>query len=643
MAWDDRLVGVGREIAGSSAEIQRVLAGPGTGKSFALQRKVARLLEIEHALPARILVVTFTRVAAADLKRNMSRIGTLGSDEIDARTLHSYCFRLLSKTGVLPLLNRVPRAMIAVQNRGWLQYEYDPLLCDLGNKYGRKKDRIERLRSYEAAWARLQHDDPGAPTEELDVAFATEVRSWLVFHQAILIGELVPLALMFLRENPAREELRQYDHIVVDEYQDLNRAEQVLIEILARHATLTVVGDEDQSIYSFKWANPDGILSFAEDHPQLEDRSLSECRRCPTSVVDAANALIAHNHRSGGGRPLKHFSGNSFGKIYNIQWSTLNDEVRGLAQYVESLIASGIDAGTILILCPSRIIGYGIRDALIASAVPAHSFYHEEALEPDEAKLAFALFRLAIYPEDRVSLRFWLGYGGTEFRQPSYAQLRQVCEDEGVSPYSILYAMHTGVRSRTGFAPLLRRFATLIERLAEMKDKTVSEQIEMLFPPDVQWSSAFREIIDTLDIDQFSVLTDIYQKLSDYITQPDVPEDPDFVRIMSLYKSKGLTAHTVILCGAVDGAIPRYDEDLAPPQARDYHEEQRRLFYVGITRSADTLVLSSSISIPQPEIYSVGARRDATGLILPSPFIAECGRTIPYPIEGRDWLSNLGI
>jgi superfamily I DNA/RNA helicase len=167
MAWDDGLEGTARDIAASSARIQRVLAGPGTGKSYALQRKVIRLLEVEQADPRRILAVTFTRVAAADLRKSMSELGVAGCEDVDARTLHSYCFGLLSRTGILPLLDRVPRPLIKVEKLGWLQYEYDPLLCDIGREeFGDKRELIERLSLYEADWAKLQHDIPGVLAAE---------------------------------------------------------------------------------------------------------------------------------------------------------------------------------------------------------------------------------------------------------------------------------------------------------------------------------------------------------------------------------------------------------------------------------------------------------------------------------------------
>lgn len=127
--------------------------------------------------------------------------------------------------------------------------------------------------------------------EPLDQAFHDVLIDWLTFHRAVLIGELIPLALRYLRENPAASERGSFDHVLVDEYQDLNRAEQVLIDLLCEVSTQTLVGGPDQSIYSFRHAHPLGIITFADTHPGTYDEALTECGRCPSAVVTLADHL----------------------------------------------------------------------------------------------------------------------------------------------------------------------------------------------------------------------------------------------------------------------------------------------------------------------------------------------------------------
>jgi len=202
-------------VASSQARFNRVVAGPGTGKSFALKRRVAKLLE-EGADPKRILPVTFTNVAAEDLQREMLQIGVPGCEKIRGSTLHALCMRILSRESVLEVVGRKPRPLN--------QFEIEPLLYDLSTKFGDKRARKRRIRAYEAAWARLQHEMPGYAHNAADAAFEAAVVSWLTFHSGMLIGEIIPYVYRYLKDNPAAPERSLYDYVLVDEYQDLNKA-----------------------------------------------------------------------------------------------------------------------------------------------------------------------------------------------------------------------------------------------------------------------------------------------------------------------------------------------------------------------------------------------------------------------------------
>lgn len=223
-------------------------------------------------------------MAATDLKNELAALGIEGCDEVDAVTLHSLCFRMLDRTAVLEATGRHPRPLLAFEERFMIE--------DLnGDGFGGIRDRQRRLQAFNAAWARLQSEEPGWPADAIDGAFHEALLAWLRFHRAILVGELVPVALSYLRNNPEATLLTAYDHVFTDEYQDLNKAEQVLIDLLGENGTHTIVGDEDQSIYSFKHAHPEGIREFVCE----EEIGLDVCRRCPVQVIDMANSLIGHN------------------------------------------------------------------------------------------------------------------------------------------------------------------------------------------------------------------------------------------------------------------------------------------------------------------------------------------------------------
>ena len=309
MSWNDGLEGQALVIAGTTDSPLRVVAGPGTGKTFSLMRRVTRLLE-NGARSRRILVCTFTRTAAADLEREIARLGAPGAEDIWAGTLHAFCFRLLRRAEVLEATGRVPRPLLDFESRFMLQD-----MMHLG--LGRIRECQHRLQAFNAAWARLQSDDPGWPDDPADRRFHGGLLSWLRFHQCMLIGELVPEAVHYLRDNPASHDRRAFDHVLVDEYQDLNRAEQVILDLLAGQGSLTIIGDEDQSIYSFKFAHPEGIAEFSDTHPGTHDVDLLECRRCPRLVVAIANSLIINNSNRSD-RTLTCRRGNPEGEIHVV-------------------------------------------------------------------------------------------------------------------------------------------------------------------------------------------------------------------------------------------------------------------------------------------------------------------------------------
>lgn len=308
MPWSDGLnpATPAYEIAASANARIRVVAGPGTGKSFAMKRRVARLLE-NGVAPNTILPVTFTRVAAEDLHRELVGMGVPGCDELEGVTLHSLALRMLMRNHVLGATGRVPRPLN--------EFELEPLICDLMAAHGGKRAANKFRLAYEAAWARLQHQQPGYAPSPADAAFQADMLAWLRFHEAMLIGEVIPQLHQYLHSNPAAAERSEYGHILVDEYQDLNRAEQGVIELISDAADVCIVGDDDQSIYSFKHAHPDGIREWLNVNAGADDLGLDECRRCPTRVVEMANSLIRHNVQRPVPRPLNPIPANGAGDV----------------------------------------------------------------------------------------------------------------------------------------------------------------------------------------------------------------------------------------------------------------------------------------------------------------------------------------
>lgn len=331
MPWSDDMV-AGTPAYAIAASINpriRVVAGPGTGKSFAMKQRVARLLE-EGIAPDSILPVTFTRVAAEDLHRELVGMSVPGCDSLNGVTLHSLSLKMLMRNHVLEATGRTARPLN--------EFEVEALVCDLMETHGGKR-AVGRLRkAYEAAWARLQHHRPGFAQSAADAAFAADLRAWMIFHEAMLIGEAIPQLYEYLHSNPTAPERREFEHILVDEFQDLNRAEQGVIQLLSDQAHVCIVGDDDQSIYSFKHAHPEGIRDWVTTNSNADDLELAECRRCPTTVVHMANSLISHNQMRLVPRELTPRAANGPGDVRIIQFNRLTDEVNGIAEIVRQMV-----------------------------------------------------------------------------------------------------------------------------------------------------------------------------------------------------------------------------------------------------------------------------------------------------------------
>lgn len=644
MVWDDGLEGTARDIAASNEKKLRVMAGPGTGKSFALQRRIARLLE-EGQNPKRILAVTFTRTAAASLRKDLEGTGVDGCEHIEVSTLHSYCFKMLKREEVFEYLGRTPRSLMTFDKSKAMQFEGRMLTCDLAaadDRFRKTRDSTKRIRAFEAAWARLQHEEPGWASDPTDQAFQAQLSAWLDFHNAMLVGELIPEALRFLQHNPASEPMMSFDHVIVDEYQDLNRAEQEIVDLLAQNGSISIVGDVDQSIYSFRYANPDGITDFRSRHPSTHDETLEHCRRCPTRVVAIADHLIMHNHPQAKPPRLRPLSENLSGDIHVVQWGHPIAETIGLASYVQHLINDqGFAASDILILTPRRQLAYQLRDRLRGSGILAHSFYREEALEAMSAQEAFCLLTLLADPDDRVALRWWLGRQSSKGLSGSYAKLRAYCEREGISPWDALVAVTEDQIKIPGTKPLLAPFSCLRDRLASLQTLPLSDVIADLLPEGDGGCEAFRMIADfEVEEGDCETISDLLSALRSHVTQPEAPEG-EFLRIMSLQKAKGLTSRIVIVSACIQGLIPVIEDDLTPEEREESIREQRRLFYVAITRCKDTLVISSVAGMQRSLAYNIGATlaggRGEMGKTITSRYVDELGPDAPRMMHGEQW------
>ena len=641
VAWDDDLDPRGPHYAIAASTHHRVgiLAGPGTGKTaYGLMRRIARLLEQQICAPEEILALTFTRTAAQDLVSKLEDIGSPGANRVASGTIHGFCLGLLQKQAVLTATGR--------QLRMLLEHEEEYLLRDLGDAFGDMDAREKLLRAFEAGWARGESEHPGAPSDPTDQSFDARVMSWLRHHRAMLIGEVVPLAYQYLKDNPYAEERTKFRHIIVDEYQDLNTLEQRLADLLVGpDASLCIAGDDDQSIYRFRWAHPEGVHIFVTD-PATERHDITECRRCPAPVLDIANALM----KAAPGRNKADLICRQAtrGQLDIVQWDDLSEEIQGLVSAVVSDVNQGHrQPGDFIVLVNRRKVGYRIKDALVAQDVAARSFFQDDALRrSSSAQGGLAILRLLGDPDDRPSLRVWLGLEDADGRAKAYARLRQLAESLHLSEYETMVRVQQK-QIGTPSVALSRRFQALQDVLAGLVDQDLAGVVDVLFPATDPDLASVRELAQAL-IPTVGTPRALAEELVKAITQPEVPQSPDFVRVMSLHKSKGLTSPVVILATAVDGVVPTLKSNLSDEEREASYNEQRRLFFVAITRSSDELVISGPKRMAFADARGVGARigkswRRGGELIaecFATPYLRELGEHQPASQRGLAWLSH---
>jgi superfamily I DNA/RNA helicase len=628
------------EIASSLATRIRVIAGPGTGKSFAMKRRVARLLE-EGIVPGKILPVTFTRVAAEDLHRELNGMNVPGCEDLEGTTLHGLALRTLMRHHILEATGRTPRPLN--------DFELKPLYADLKRADRSLKQVKKSINAYQAAWATLQNHQPGYAQTPYQITFEEDLLIWLRFHESILIGEVIPIFYNYLFLNPNAPERSEYLQILVDEYQDLNKAEQELITLLSDNAEVCIVGDDDQSIYSFKHAHPEGIQSWLNPHPNGIEVGLDECRRCPVRVVRMANSLIGRNVLRDENRLLTPREANGQGECHIYQYADNEAETAGITQIVVGLLDAGVLPGEILILAQRKAIGTPIYESLVAADVPSRSYYAEAELNEEHAQYQFALLKLYVSREDRVALRWMLGRESASWLAGGYARLRNHCEQSGASPWDALELLASGQLQIPYTASLVTAFQAIRARLDELEALgNINLLIDEIFPENDISVRDIRAIsLAIVDLVAEGDRQAFLNELSSAISRPEVPSEINDVRIMSLHKSKGLSAPVTIIAGCIEGLLPREPNyELTPAERLANLEEQRRVFYVGMTRvKADPannhpgiLIFTYSQHMPLATAMNAGISPASVTYgvanLLPSRFLLELGAAAPVPEAG---------
>lgn len=595
----------------------RVLAGPGTGKSATLVALIDRLLAGNPA--PRVRLLTFTRAATGELAKKVSEHPAAAAER--PSTIHSFAISTLLRNaggGNFPSPLRIADKWEA-QNI---------VRLTLARRAGTTvKDLDDLVTEMSANWQSLRPDvDP-------DVDEATRARflgAWAEHREIYgytLLDEL-PYALRLALEDHPDLAGVDYDLLVVDEYQDLNACDLDVLRLVAeRGCAIIGAGDDDQSIYGFRKAAPEGIRRFLEDYPGASDYPLSVTQRCGSRIIRWATFVIVGDPDRPQDRPvLESAEGSPEGEVALLRFAEQEAEADGVAALVRGLVENeGIAPADILVMYRTDHLGRfstPIRERLAAMNIPCSDPGTVDRIlsEPNNRRI-LAMCRLVANSEDSLAwaslLKMENGIG-ERFTDYVYDRAREQRCQFG----SALLEAHAA-DFPDGPAGSTRRANEMVSNvILWLENHVAPEQPEGgwgRWITDVAGGNEFPEPSEDLAglLRELDELIEAGQGLGGYIGQVgplgrDLHQSQsDSVRIMSMVASKGLTVRAAVIMASEDGIVPRPDCDLG---------EERRLLYVAMTRAREYLYCTWARRRTGPQAR-VG--RPAVGqLRRRSPFVA---------------------
>ncbi|MET0554487.1 MAG: UvrD-helicase domain-containing protein [Vicinamibacteria bacterium] len=639
-----------REAVLASDGAVLILAGAGSGKTRVITSRIAHLIRERDIPPWRILAVTFTNKAAAEMRERIEKLleGTPLTSWVS--TFHALCVRLLRR-----------EAAAAGLEPGFLIYDDDDQMAAIREamrdlNLSEKLHPPRRLLSRISATKNLRKQPEGDDDEGASLAERVGARYAHILERAgaLDFDDLLIRAVALLQQNEdvcARYRER-FQYLLVDEYQDTNRTQYDLVRLLAGgHGNLTVVGDEDQSIYSWRGADIRNILDFEADFPGARVLRLEENYRSTQSILDAASGLVAHN-RARKGKVLRATKAGGA----PVRLHRAGDEYQEAAFVVDKIAAGRGGGRRAAVLFRTNAQSRQFEEGLLRVGIPylvvgGVGFYQRK-----EVRDVLAYLRLIQNPRDHLALRRVLNVPARGIGDRTVAEIERVAAARGSTRWEALGAIVDDALLPARATQPLARFREVIEALrteaaAGLSLRTLIERTLALSG----YSAALAQQDDQESQDRLENLAELLSAAVDYEARESSPTlagfldrssllaDADQVKddapvvLMTFHSAKGLEFDSVFLVGMEEGLVP-HTRSLQSPAAL---EEERRLVYVGMTRAMERLFLTWAQS---RQVF--GQRR----LAEPSRFLTEIPRdqveasgeasapvwTAPRPRFGRE-------
>ncbi len=572
-----------------------IIAGAGAGKTKTLTTKIAYLIEEKKASPYSILAITFTNKAAKEMKDRL--LLTIGNDvkKLTVSTFHSFGLKLLRENYQALGYDKNFVIMdsddsLTVVKKILKDMGYDPKVYNpraIRNKISSCKNEMMSPAQYE----RYAVSDYEKVIKEVYEKYEEK----LYKNNSVDFDDLLLLPIKLFKQFPDVLERYQdlYQYILIDEYQDTNEAQYILTKLLSeKNRNITCVGDDSQSIYSFRGANYKNILNFEKDYKDAKIILLEENYRSTSNILDAANSVIKHNKQR---KDKKLWTSRGIGeKIKYYRAYNEKDEANYVVKKINDLINKGIEYKDIAVLYRTNAQSHTIEEELLKDSIPYRIVGGVGFYSRKEIKDLLAYLRLIYNTKDNISLLRVINVPKRGIGAKSISNLIEKANRLGTSIYD---AIDSGKELA---------FKEMIESLKKQSENlTITELVDRIL--DVTGIKSEYESEKTLEADirlenleELKTVTRTFEEregivsLEDFLLEvslvTDVNEydnDPNKISLMTVHSVKGLEFGYVFIVGLEEGLFPHINSILNGNEL----EEERRLMYVAITRAKEKLYI----------------------------------------------------
>ena len=573
-----------------------VLAGPGSGKTRVIAHRIAYLLNDLSVPPGNILAVTFTNKASAEMKKRAGELAGERTSGIWIGTFHSVCLRIL-KTEADSLEGYTRDFVVYDQNDQLGLIKSCMKELDYGESLFLPKRVLSEFDGVEnRADVFFQDDFYGRKMRELYDFYKNE----LVKRNAMTFNDLLLLANRLLSEN---EEVRsryqgRFSHVLVDEYQDTNVVQYRFVKTLSqRHLNLFVVGDDSQSIYGWRGADINNILNFEKDFPGAGVVKLERNYRSTSTILGIANSVIEKNL----GRKEKNlWTENPAGeRAVVFRAGDGADEAQFVAERISLLVESGdFTLGDVAVFYRANFQSRLVEEGLTAGRIPYRIVSGVGFYQRAEIKDIVAYLRLIQNPRDNVSFERIVNVPPRKIGGVTLRKLREVSEAGGFALLdAIEYSQEENLLSGRALLALSRFLDIIKELSSAAQDQPVATVIKALLEctgyldylgEDHQRVENVKELLNAAEVFGEMTLSDFLDLVLLATDEDRADSGEEEVSLMTIHAAKGLEFPVVFVVGVNEDLLPHYRS----ASTLEGLEEERRLFYVAVTRARHLLYLS---------------------------------------------------